>query len=153
MSSEAPIGIGAGVRTLALISCVKDKLPYPAPAVEIYRGFFFASSLRYARSLGPDAIYILSGKYGLLALEDPVEPYDLNLGEQPQAYRETWSQRVLAALGQVSRPAVDHYILLVEPPYRDGLVPHLGHVSIPFAGLSLVEQEDRYRAWYGSAHP
>ena len=46
MSSEAPIGIGAGVRTLALISCVKDKLPYPAPAVEIYRGFSLEFALR-----------------------------------------------------------------------------------------------------------
>jgi len=153
VSSEAPVETGAGVRTLVLISCVKDKLPHPAPAVELYRGFFFTSSLRYALSLGPDAIYILSGKYGLLALDDPVEPYDLNLGEQPQAYRDEWSARVMAALRRVSQPAVDHYILLVEPPYRDGLIPHLGHVSIPFAGLNLAEQEERYRAWYGSAHP
>ena len=138
----------APVKTLALVSCVKEKLEHPARAIEIYQGFFFRSSLRYAAQFSPDAIYILSGKYGLLAPDDLVEPYDCHLGEQSPAYRAGWSQRVLASLEKVSRPEYDRYILLVEPAYREGLLARLSHVLIPFAGLSLAEQMQCYQNWY-----
>ena len=147
---ESPAGeAGAGPKTLALVSCVKDKLACTSRAIEMYQGFFFQASLRYAASFVPDAIYILSGKYGLLSPDEMIEPYDCNLAQQAPAYRDAWSQRVLVSLNEVSHPRRDRYILLAEPAYRDGLVPHLDHVVVPFAGLSLDQQGLLYREWYG----
>ena len=66
-------------RTIVLISCVKKKASQPRPARELYISDLFRKSLKYAQSLSPDAIYILSAKYGLLSLDTVIEPYDVTL--------------------------------------------------------------------------
>jgi len=53
------------VKKIVLISCVKSKRKYPAKAKDLYTSTLFQSNLQYAYQLKPDAIYILSAKYGL----------------------------------------------------------------------------------------
>ena len=77
---------------IVLISCVKQKLPYRAPAAELYVSPLFRGSLCYARSLRPDAIHVLSALYGLVGLNDDIEPYDLTLKKMPAAERKAWAK-------------------------------------------------------------
>jgi hypothetical protein len=64
---------------IILISCVKKKLPHRAKAQDLYISTLFRLNLDYARSLKPDAIYILSAKYGLVSLDQAIDPYDITL--------------------------------------------------------------------------
>jgi hypothetical protein len=48
------------MKRIALISCVKQKLPYKARAEDLYTSDLFRKHLAYAKQLAPDAIYILS---------------------------------------------------------------------------------------------
>lgn len=82
------------MRTVALISCVSMKLDRPAKARDLYLSPLFKYALKYAESLHPDGIYILSAKYGLLGLEAIVEPYDQTLNAMPVAEVRAWAGRV-----------------------------------------------------------
>lgn len=64
-----------------LISCsnVKKTVNEPSPAYEVYDGPYFKTIKKLKREgLFPDSvnIYIISAKYGLLQLEDPILNYD-----------------------------------------------------------------------------
>ena len=55
----------------------------------------FKLNLKYANSLSPDDIYILSAKHGLLDLEQEIEPYELTLNNMGAAETRKWANHVL----------------------------------------------------------
>ena len=72
------------MRRIALISCSKSKQNYPCPARELYApSQLFSLSYQYAKKVA-DEVYVLSARYGLLAEEDVVAPYDLTLTDFPE---------------------------------------------------------------------
>ena len=79
------------------VACSKSKLHIACTAQEIYSASaLFNKRLAYAKKIVPeDKIFILSAKYGLLKLTDPVEPYDCYMGDQSAEYKFRWTQMVL----------------------------------------------------------
>lgn len=67
------------MKTIVLISCCKEKLRPAAPAEKLYQSPKFKKSLEYAKSLNPDAIYILSAKHHVVELTKQLEWYDEKL--------------------------------------------------------------------------
>ena len=129
------------MRRIVLIACSKSKLDRPTPAAEVYQGGLFKLSLRYARSLEPDAIYILSAKYGLVPLRRKLKPYDKTLNTMSRAEIARWAeQRVLPALRRVSNLKTDAYVVLAGTKYRRDLQPHLENVRVPLKGRRIGEQ-------------
>jgi len=63
------------MKRVVLISCVKQKQPGKARARDLYSSPLFRKHLAYAELLAPDAIYILSARYGLVPLDAEIEPY------------------------------------------------------------------------------
>src|SRR5689334_8140335 len=120
---------------VVLIACGKRKGSVRAPARDLYQGELFRKSLAYAQSLSPDAIYVLSAKHGLLALDAEVEPYDLTLKAMSREQRAAWASSVLHQLRQVSRPDEDGFTFLAAEAYRKQLLPHLPRHQIPMRGL------------------
>jgi hypothetical protein len=127
-------------RTIVLISCASEKLPYAAPAADLYVSELFRCSLGYARMLNPDAIYVLSAKYGLLSLDQVIEPYNLTLNEMPAAEIKVWAERVLVQLRKVSDLEQDRFIFLAGDKYRKYLVPHIRNYEVPMEGKRIGEQ-------------
>ena len=64
---------------IILISCVSKKLNKKARAKDLYISPLFKFNLRYAKSLKPNKIFILSAKYGLVPLEKEIDPYNQTL--------------------------------------------------------------------------
>ncbi len=128
------------MKRILLLSCVSQKLDHPAPAAELYTSPLFRLSLAYARQLQPNAIHILSAKYGLVDLDEVIAPYDVTLNTMPAAERRAWAQRVLAQLAQRHDLEHDHFIILAGKRYREHLLPHLAHVEIPMEGLPIGKQ-------------
>lgn len=123
------------VNRIALISCVKSKLSTPAPAEFLYTSSLFKFSLAYARQLAPDAIYILSAKYGLLCLHQEIAPYEQTLKKMSTPERADWGRKVLRQLAYVANPSTDHFIILAGSAYADPLTPGLPNHSLPLSGL------------------
>ena len=128
------------MKKIVLISCVKKKLSYRSKAKNLYTSTLFRSNLEYARRLNPDAIYILSAKYGLVGLEDEIDTYDLTLNTMTETQKRLWAERVLASLREKADLNSDHFVILAGNNYRKDLIPHLPSYEIPLEGLSFGQQ-------------
>jgi len=109
---------------IALISCVSKKRSSASKAADLYTSALFKLNLQYTRQLNPDDIYILSAKYGLVALDDEIEPYDVTLNTMGVTERKAWANKVIEQLASRCDLQQDHFIILAGERYRQYLLPH-----------------------------
>lgn len=128
------------MKKIVLISCASQKQPYRSKAKDLYISALFKKNLAYARKLKPDAIYILSAKYGLLDLETVIDPYNQALNTMSAAANRSWAAKVLQQLVSIADLQEDHFIFLAGKNYRKFLLPHLSSYDIPMEGLNIFEQ-------------
>src|SRR5687768_5388522 len=121
--------------TIVLIPCASEKLPFRTKASELYTSPLFKLNLQYARQRQPDAIYILSAKYGLLPLDTEVEPYDVTLNDMSTRDAKAWAQQVLSQLAARCDLQADHFVFLAGMKYRQHLVSQLASIEVPLEGL------------------
>lgn len=125
---------------IVLIACCKRKQDHRCPASQLYQGDLFKKSLAYAQTLGPDAVYILSAKHGLVSLDDLLVPYEQTLNRMPVKERRDWAQRVLDQLRKVCDLDKDRFTILASSRYREGLIPAMLNVKVPMVGLGIGKQ-------------
>jgi hypothetical protein len=65
-------------KKIALVACVSKKASAPMPARDMYTSDWFRKASAYAARVTDDW-YILSAKYGLIAPDTVIEPYDETL--------------------------------------------------------------------------
>ena len=128
------------MKRVVLISCVSQKLPHAALAKDLYVSSLFKFCLRYAQTLKPDNIFILSAKYGLVALDQRLEPYNDTLNTKRDAEIRQWAQGVLQQLRSKIDLERDAVIFLAGEKYRRYLVGQIKHTEIPMFGLSIGRQ-------------
>jgi hypothetical protein len=95
--------------TSILVSCVGEKLGFPAPARRLYRSDWFVKAAIYAethRAKHGSEWWILSAKHGLVDPDEVIEPYNETLNEKYKEQREDWAQWVCNVL--VTQPQHGH---------------------------------------------
>ncbi len=125
---------------IVLLSCVSKKQQYKTKASDLYISCWFKLALRYARDQKPDAIFILSAKYGLLDLDTEIEPYNNTLNKMASAQRKEWAELVIAQLKEKTDVENDHFIFLAGQKYRENLIGHIEDFKIPMKGLGIGKQ-------------
>jgi len=140
--------------TVVLVACSRSKRGRPGTvlaAQELYSASaLFRHSLAYtgkawpcAQSLRPAAIWVLSGKHGLVGLRQRIPYYQLYLAAQPADYRRAWAQRVVERLATV-HPDPGRVIILAGATYADPLRPLLEArgwtVEEPLRGLTVCRR-------------
>ena len=130
-------------RRIVLISCSAKKTKHKAQAQDLYASPLFQRALAYARFLGPDHIYILSAKYGLLDLTMEIDPYDLTVKDMSSNDARGWADKVLFQLAQKCDLSRDTIIFLAGDAYRRFIVPRLAHCEAPLVGLPIGKQLQR----------
>lgn len=128
------------MKRIVLISCVSKKRTYTAKASDLYISPLFSGNLKYARTLKPDAIFILSAKYGLLDLDTEIEPYDTTLNNMSSHQIKEWADQVITKLKIQTDLQNDHFIFLAGERYRKYLLPHLASYEIPLQGMTIGKQ-------------
>ncbi len=128
------------MKTIVLIPCVKKKVAYRAKARDLYASPFFKLNLQYARSLNPDAIFVLSAQHYLVGLEEELEPYERTLNRMPSERVKQWADSVLVQLSKVADLQNDRFVFLAGERYRKYLIPHLTNHEIPLRGLGIGKQ-------------
>jgi len=112
------------------------------PARDLYISDWFRKASVYAARVA-DEWYILSAKYGLVAPDTVIKPYDETLNRMPAAARRSWAERVLPDLRRVLQPG-DHVVILAGVKYRENLVNPMQkmgcRVEIPMEGLGIGKQ-------------
>lgn len=127
-------------KRIVLISCVSQKLPHRAKAKDLYISTLFKLNLKYANKLKPDGIYILSAKYGLLNLEQEIEPYEQTLNNMHVDEVKQWANQVLEQLRKIRSGEETEFVFLAGEKYRKFLLPHMKNTTIPLEGLRIGEQ-------------
>lgn len=129
------------MKKIVLLSCGKEKRNRRVKAGDMYVGPLFTKSLNYAKQkLRPDKVFILSAKHGLLALGDEIEPYDKTLNNMEETEKRQWASKVLKQLQSRTSLNSDHFTFLAGDTYREFLLPHIKHYSVPMEGLRIGEQ-------------
>lgn len=128
------------MKKIVLISCVSKKLPNRAKARDLYVSPLFRLNMGYARKLHPDAIYILSAKYGLVGLDDEIEPYDLTLNNMSAHQVKAWAKKVVGQISACANLSKDRFVILAGEKYRKFLLPHLAFYEVPMQGLTIGRQ-------------
>lgn len=143
-----------------LIGCCKKKVLYPpgykVSAARLYQGLLFRVQLDYARDVWrvPDRdIFVLSARYGLVGLWQPIEWYEEMLPASRRA-RIPWAECVCAQA--VERFGVrEELFILAGARYRDPLTTMLEQSSMGFAvshpvpaGMGYGQQVKWFRQGY-----
>ena len=121
---------------LVIVGCGARKRADRAPAAGLYTGPYFRACLATATAIAArDHVLILSARYGLLALDDQVDPYDLTLG-QPGAI----DARQLAEQAHARGLFGSAVIALCGARYAALLGEIWADVRTPLAGLGIGQQ-------------
>ena len=81
------------MKKIALISCGSLKVNKKSKVKNLYIGDLFKKSLNYCLQ-NYDEVYVLSAKYGLLHLEEEIEPYNVSLHSKTIRERKEWAYKV-----------------------------------------------------------
>ena len=89
---------------IVFIPCGASKLYRKTKAQYMYRGYYYHACLSLARWLAKkEHIFILSAKYGMLGLEEEIEPYELRLSKQGKKYQLKWRNKVLRQMRKLPK--------------------------------------------------
>ena len=95
---------------------------------------------KYAESLHPDEIYILSAKYGLLRPDDIISPYEQTLNAAKDAQIRKWS---IMVAGQIQKAGIDRSqktIFLCGKNYRKYIKNLFKNHSAPCSHMGIGKQ-------------
>lgn len=117
------------------LSCVKTKRKYRCKAKDMYISPLFIKSLEVARKITNDKhIFILSAKYGLLRLDDIIEPYNETLVNTPIYKKIEWGSKIINQ-AKVLDIELNGGIYLCGEAYLEGLKDIKKRT--PLKGLSM----------------
>lgn len=126
--------------SIILISCVKLKSLEACNAEHMYVSPLYKKMMTVAKQTQPKQIFILSAKYGLLNLEDVIEPYELELKRLKASERRIWAAEVIDSLNSQTNLKEDFFVFLAGKTYRQYITPSLANYSVPMRGVALGNQ-------------
>ena len=126
---------------IIFISCTKKKQDHPCMAKEMYQASqWFRGGWKYAESLHPDEIYILSAKYGLLRPDDMISPYEQTLNAAKDAQIRKWSIMVAEQIRKAGVDRTQHTIFLCGKNYRKYIKNLFKNHSAPCSHMGIGKQ-------------
>lgn len=128
--------------TVVLVSCVKSKLSHSAPARELYTSAWFQKARDLVEASGA-RWFILSSRYGLVAPDAEIAPYDYTLNTLGVAERRAWAAKVLDKL-LPAMASEKRIVMFAGHRYREFLVEPLQRrgveVEVPMTNLKRGQQ-------------
>ena len=125
-----------------LVSCVSKKRSNRAPARDLYLSDWFIKARTYVEAFGVPW-FILSAEHGLVAPDEPLEPYEKTLNTMSVSDRRRWAEKVINQMSE-KMPKARSVVFLAGQRYREFLEDHLRNqgvtVEVPMRGLRIGEQ-------------
>ena len=95
---------------------------------------------KYAESLHPDEIYILSAKYGLLRPDDLISPYEQTLNAAKDAQIRKWSIMIADQIRKAGIDRTQQAIFLCGKNYRKYIRNLFKNSSAPCSHMGIGKQ-------------
>jgi hypothetical protein len=128
--------------SIILVSCVKSKLPHPAPARALYTSTWFTKVRDLVEASGA-RWYILSSRYGLVKPDAEIAPYNYTLNTMGITERRQWASKVLDRLLPVLARE-RRVVMFAGQRYREFLIDPIRErgieISVPMANLPRGSQ-------------
>lgn len=126
---------------IIFISCTKRKLNNKCEAKDMYSAStWFRYAYKYAKSLNPAHIYILSAKYGLLGEHDIITPYEKTLHGAKEKDIKQWSLKVAGQIKQRNINTNEKAVFLCGKNYRKYIKNLFTEYEEPTAHLGIGKQ-------------
>jgi len=112
----------------------------------MYQSQLFKAQLKYAESLNPDRIMVLSaGFHGPIPIDQSIDPYDKTLKDMSAEEVRSWARINYNVLTTQVNPNGSEFIFLAGKDYRDELSKLLGQhpgvkIEVPLEGLGIGTQ-------------
>jgi len=116
---------------IILISDDSFQMPKKSKAKDLYVGKIFRYRLKFALSLNPDKIFILSAKYGFINLHEEIEPYDMVLSNLSSVEIKQWLKRFLKKIKEETHIYYDEYTFLTGINNFDQMRAFFRSIQIP----------------------
>ena len=128
------------------LSCVSKKRDYPCITKDMYTSDLFNKSLSYATKIAkPENVYVLSAKYGLLELNQQIEPYELTLNTMNMRQRKEWANKVLIQCKEKGVSFDEEAVFLCGKRYREFLMDKFKNSTAPLKHMGIGEQLAFYK--------
>lgn len=141
----------SNTETVYLVSCVGKKRATQAPAKDLYASEWFLRARRHVEATGCPW-FILSAKYGLVAPDQVIPPYEQTLNTMGITERRVWASHVQQQM-DAQLPTAQRIVIFAGKCYREFLMPYLRQrcstVEVPMEGLAIGEQ----LSWFGHHAP
>lgn len=117
---------------IIIVGCGKSKLKSRSRADELYQGSLFKKRISLARTITTDdQIFILSAKYGLVSVDQLIDPYELKMGQRGSITARMLSLQAkrLNIRGTIGILASGPYIIMAQQVFDNVKIitpPHLG---------------------------
>lgn len=123
---------------MIVVGCGKAKLPYAAPARELYCGSLFQAARRYAEARGQRWL-VMSAKLGIIEPDAVIEPYEQRLAKGFSL--ELWAAWVACSIVDRAPRVVE---ILAGVGYARPVARELGRAKVaafePMSGLGLGQR-------------
>ena len=129
---------------IVFLSCTKTKRNVTCKARDMYTSDLFVKSLAYAESLHPDKIYILSAKYGLLRLDQIIDPYEQTLAGAKGGTCKQWAVMVYKQMLKEGINFSEDALFLCGENYRKYLMTKFPNGEAPLKNLGIGMQKKFY---------
>ena len=131
---------------IVFISCTKKKADHPCSAKEMYwASQWFRGGYRYAETLAPSHIYILSAKYGLLKPTDNITPYEKTMVHGKKAEIKQWSAMVYHQMIAEGIDFNEEAIFLCGKNYRTYLIRLFQNTKAPVSHMGIGKQMEYFK--------
>jgi hypothetical protein len=132
----------AADKSVCLVSCVSLKRAEPARAKDLYISPWFHLARAYIEATGCPW-FILSAKYGMVAPDQMIAPYQQTLNSMSASERREWATRVRTQMAQ-ELPIASRIVVFAGLRYRENLIDYLWQrapvIEIPMEGLGIGKQ-------------
>ena len=136
-------------RDIYLISCAAKKKDYVCAACELYDSPLFEKSLSFARKQTEDKyIKILSAEYGLVDLDQVIEPYDKTLNDMSAEDRAAWADNVYETILDSFNVDKDRFVFLAGNAYTENLIPKFNYNKDLLEGMRIGERMEYLDKFY-----
>ena len=131
--------------------CGSAKLDHKAPAGELYVGPYHRSCRDAADALTAEGgtVLILSARYGLVTLDQEIEPYDLRMGQLGSVTVEQLREQAR----DLGADAAENVIILGGEAYTNAALQVWPQAATPLAGLSGMGYQRQYLAEVAALPP
>lgn len=135
-----------------LIGSVKSMQTEAAPARLLYTSTLFARRRRYAEASGRPW-FVLSSRWGLVAPDEVIAPYDVFLGDMPATYRHGWAEFVVGQLA-ASAPLAGTVVEIHAGDHDvDALRPAVERAGAALTDPVVAHSMGETLAWYDTHQP